>query len=112
MPTGSEGADFASAVVYLTSQAHHCIEKALRIAGMAEARVRHVPIDDRFRMRPDALEAAIAADRRAGLRPWLVIAAAGTTDTGAVDPLDAIAIVAGGSDAGSTWMRRTAASSC
>ncbi len=91
---GLRGADFATAVVYLTSQAHHCIEKALRIAGMAEARIRHVPIDDHFRMRPDALEAAIAADRAAGLRPWLVIAAAGTTDTGAVDPLDAIGIVA------------------
>ncbi len=92
---GLKGADFASAVVYLTLQAHHCIEKALRIAGMGEAQIRHVAMDDRFRMRPDALEQAIAADRASGLRPWLVIAAAGTTDTGAVDPLDAIATVAG-----------------
>jgi aromatic-L-amino-acid decarboxylase len=92
---GLKGADFASAVVYLTSQAHHCIEKALRIAGMAEVQVRHVPIDERFRMRPDALAEAIAEDRARGLRPWLVVAAAGTTDTGAVDPLDAIATIAG-----------------
>ena len=92
---GLKGADFASAVVYLTSQAHHCIEKALRLAGMGEAQVRHVAMDDRFRMRPDALEQAIAGDRARGLRPWLVIAAAGTTDTGAVDPLDAIATIAG-----------------
>ena len=91
---GLKGADYASAVVYLTSQAHHCLEKALRVAGMGEARVRQVPIDQRFRMRPDALAQAIAEDRREGLRPWLVIAAAGTTDTGAVDPLDAIAEVA------------------
>jgi len=91
---GLKGADYASAVVYLTPQAHHCLEKALRIAGMGEAQVRHIPIDDRFRMRPEALEAAIAADRAQGLKPWLIAAAAGTTDTGAVDPLDAIATIA------------------
>jgi len=89
-----KGADYASAVVYLTSQAHHCLEKALRIAGLGEARVRQIPIDDRFRMRPEALEAAIAADRAQGLKPWLIVAAAGTTDTGVVDPLDAIATIA------------------
>jgi glutamate/tyrosine decarboxylase-like PLP-dependent enzyme len=81
-------------VVYLTTQAHHCIEKALRIAGLGEAPVRHVPMDDGFRMRPEALAQCIALDRADGLRPWLVIAAAGTTDTGAVDPLDAIAMIA------------------
>ncbi|HET9039136.1 MAG TPA: pyridoxal-dependent decarboxylase [Gemmatimonadales bacterium] len=91
---GLKGADYATAVVYLTSQAHHCIEKALRIAGLGEAPVRRVAMDDRFRMRPEALAECIAADRAAGLRPWLVIAAAGTTDTGAVDPLDAIATIA------------------
>jgi len=91
---GLKGADFATAVVYLTTQAHHCVEKALRIAGLGEVQVRYIPIDERFRMRPDALEQAIAADRREGLRPWMIIAAAGTTDTGAVDPLDAIATIA------------------
>lgn len=91
---GLRGADYAKAVVYLTDQAHHCIAKALRIAGMAEAQVRSVPMDDRWRMRPDALDQAIAADRAAGLNPWLVVAAAGTTDTGAIDPLDALADIA------------------
>ncbi len=91
---GLRGADFAKAVVYLTSQAHHCIEKALRIAGMGEAQLRRVPVDERFRMRTDALEAAIAADRSQGFSPWLITAAAGTVDTGAVDPLEAIASVA------------------
>ncbi len=91
---GLHGADFHRAVVYLTSQAHHSVAKALRIAGLGEAVVRAVAIDDRFRMRPDALATCIAADRALGLRPWLVIAAAGTTDTGAVDPLDRIADVA------------------
>ena len=91
---GLKGADFASAVVYLTAQAHHCIEKALRIAGLGEVQMRRVPMDERFRMRPDALAQAVAADRTRGLRPWLIIASAGTTDTGAVDPLEAAAAVA------------------
>jgi aromatic-L-amino-acid/L-tryptophan decarboxylase len=91
---GLKAADFSSVVVYLTTQAHYCIDKALRIAGLGEAQVRQVAIDGRFRMRPEALAQTIAADREAGLRPWLVIAAAGTTDTGAVDPLAAIADVA------------------
>jgi aromatic-L-amino-acid decarboxylase len=91
---GLRGADYARAVVYLTTQAHHAVEKSLRIAGLAEAPLRYVNMDERFRMRPDALTAAIAADRAAGLRPWLVAAAAGATDTGAVDPLDALADVA------------------
>ena len=91
---GLKAADFASAVVYLTSQAHHCLEKALRLAGLAEAPVRHLPMDDHFRMVPAALEAAIHEDRARGLRPWLIIAAAGTTDTGAIDPLDQIATIA------------------
>jgi glutamate/tyrosine decarboxylase-like PLP-dependent enzyme len=91
---GLRAADFGSAVVYLTSQAHHCIGKALHIAGMGETPVRQVATDEAYRMRPDALAAAMAEDRAAGLRPWLVIASAGTTDTGAVDPLGAIAKVA------------------
>ena len=89
-----KGADYARAVVYATAQAHHSIVKALRIAGMAEAHVRHIPMDVRYRMRPAALAEAIARDRQDGLMPWLIIAAAGTTDTGAVDPLDAIADIA------------------
>lgn len=91
---GLKSAGFARAVVYLTAQAHHCIEKALHIAGLGEAQVRFVEMDAGWRMRPDALEHAIAADRAAGLNPWLVIAAAGTTDTGAVDPLDAVGAIA------------------
>ncbi len=91
---GLRGADYARAVVYLTTQAHHAVDKALRIAGMGEAQLRYVALDEGFRMRPDALADAIAADRVAGLRPWLVAAAAGATDTGAVDPLHAVADVA------------------
>ncbi len=80
-------------VVYLTPQVHHCIHKALRIAGLGQAQVRHVPLDERFRMRPEALRQMVEEDRAAGLKPFLVVASAGTTDTGAIDPLNAIADV-------------------
>ena len=88
------GAEYANAVVYLTRQAHHCVDKALRIAGMAEAQLRYIEMDSGYRMRPGALSEAISADRRNGMIPWLVVASAGTTDVGAVDPLDAIADIA------------------
>jgi glutamate/tyrosine decarboxylase-like PLP-dependent enzyme len=91
---GLQGAGYAKSVVYLTEQTHHCVDKALRLIGMAEAPVRRVAMDERYRMRPEALAAAIAADRAGGLRPWLVAAAAGTTDTGAVDPLAALGEIA------------------
>ncbi|MGI9038988.1 MAG: pyridoxal phosphate-dependent decarboxylase family protein [Gemmatimonadota bacterium] len=103
---GLKAADFPQVAVYLTSQAHHCIEKALRLTGLGEAQIRHIPADDRYRMRPDALEAAIARDREAGLTPWLVVATAGTTDLGVVDPLEPIGGVA--KDAG-CWFHVDAA---
>lgn len=77
--------------IYATRFAHHCIDKALHIAGLAKSPRRAVATDARHRMRPDALEQTIEADRAAGIEPWLVIASAGTVDTGAVDPLADIA---------------------
>jgi glutamate/tyrosine decarboxylase-like PLP-dependent enzyme len=91
---GLRAADVPTAVVYLTAQAHHSIDRALRIAGLGEVQVRYIPMDHRYRMRPEALDQAIAADRAQRLRPWLIVAAAGTTDTGAVDPLAALADIA------------------
>ncbi len=92
---GLRAAEYSRAVVYGTEQMHHCLEKALHIAGLGECQVRHVPMDDGGRMRPTELAAAVAEDRRAGRRnPWMVIASAGTTDVGAVDPLDEIGEVA------------------
>ncbi len=88
-----KSADFAKAVVYLTNQAHHSVQKALHLTGLGEAQVRQIAVDECFRMRPEALEEAITADRLLGFKPWLVVGAAGATDTGAVDPLDAIADV-------------------
>jgi aromatic-L-amino-acid/L-tryptophan decarboxylase len=91
---GLRARDFDRVVVYLTAQAHHCIDKALQIAGMGECVRRFIPMDEGCRMRPDALDATVAEDRAAGLVPWLVVGSAGTTDVGAIDPLDAIADVA------------------
>lgn len=91
---GVRAADVPRAVIYLTSHVHHSVAKAIRIAGLGEAIVRHVPMDGRHRMDADALDALVSADAAGGRRPFLVIASAGTTDVGAVDPLEAIADVA------------------
>ena len=88
-----DAGNFERAVVYTSSQAHHSIAKAVRLSGIPPANVRSVAVDSAFRMRPDDLARAIADDRECGLRPFLVIAAAGTTNTGAIDPLPAIADV-------------------
>jgi len=80
--------------VYLTGFAHHCIDKALRIAGRARAPRRSIATDERHRMRADALAEALERDRAEGVRPWLIVASAGTVDTGAVDPLREIAALA------------------
>jgi len=85
---------FEKAVVYLTSQTHHSVTKALRIAGLGECVQRFVPLDAAYRMRSEALDKSIRNDRRAGLRPWLVVASAGSTDVGAVDPLNSIGQIA------------------
>ena len=88
-----DAGNFERAVVYTSTQAHHSIVKAVRLAGIPPANVRAVAVDDDFRMRTDALEQAIRDDRKKGLRPFLVIAAAGTTNTGAVNPLGPVADV-------------------
>ena len=83
--------DFLKGTLYVSDQGHHCIRKAALLAGFPAANVREVPSDAAFRMRLDALEARVAADRAAGLTPFLVVASAGTTNTGAVDDLDGLA---------------------
>jgi len=87
--------------VYLTRFAHHCVDKALRIAGRARAPRRLIETDADHRMRLDALAKALERDRAEGIRPWLVVASAGTVDTGAVDPLGGIADLCAEHDA---WM--------
>ncbi|MGV8946840.1 MAG: pyridoxal phosphate-dependent decarboxylase family protein [Lutibacter sp.] len=81
-------------VVYLSEQVHHSTQKALRIIGLEDVIIRYVPIDAHHKIKPDALEELIKRDISAGLQPFLVVATAGTTDTGAIDPLDEIATIA------------------
>ncbi len=91
---GIRARDVERCVLYRTDQVHHCVAKALRIAGLAEVQDRPVPMDDLYRMDADALERLIREDLAAGLRPFMVVSSAGTTDAGAVDPLERIHQVA------------------
>lgn len=81
-------------VVYMSRQVHHSVYKALRIIGLEDIAIRHIPLDGRHRMKADMLAEMVGDDRDEGLNPFMVVATAGTTDTGAVDPLDEIAAIA------------------
>lgn len=86
--------DFLKGTLYASEQAHHAIEKAALLAGFPSGRVREIPTDRDYRIRVDALAQAIAADRARGLSPFFVVGNAGTTNTGAVDDIDALADLA------------------
>ena len=77
--------------IYASAEAHVVIGRAADLLGLGQDAVRSIPVDERFRMRPDVLEQAIAADLDAGVRPAAVVATAGTTGSGAIDPLERIA---------------------
>lgn len=82
------------AVIYLTEQVHHCVQKAIRIAGLYEATIRYIPMDENYRMDADYLEVQVRVDKKNGLIPFLVVGSAGTTDVGAIDPLERIGTIA------------------
>ena len=82
-----KGERITKSVAYLSGQTHHCVTKALRIIGLEDLVLRTLPTDGRSRIRTEALTESIKKDRELGLNPFLVIGSAGTTDTGAVDPL-------------------------
>ncbi|THB80604.1 MAG: amino acid decarboxylase [Desulfobacteraceae bacterium] len=84
---GIRAKDVERSVIYMTEHTHHCVEKAIRIAGLSESIIRFVDIDDTLRMRADHLADRVRADKGEGLNPFLLIATAGTTNTGSVDPL-------------------------
>jgi glutamate/tyrosine decarboxylase-like PLP-dependent enzyme len=91
---GLRSRDYARASVYVTSQEHYSVRKAVHLAGVAEAPCRIVAVDEDYRLAPESLAAHIRKDREDGLIPWLVVSTAGTTNTGAVDPLDAVSEIA------------------
>ncbi len=82
------GRERSRATVYLSEEAHSSVQRALAVTGVAPRHIRVLASDARQRLLPGELAAAIAADRAAGRLPACVIATAGTTGTGAVDPLE------------------------
>lgn len=81
-------------VAYAAASAHGCVAQAFAISGLGTQALRRVPVGADHRMDLVALDALVAADRAAGLRPFLVVGTAGTVDTGAVDDLQALSAVA------------------
>ena len=85
-----KGPKIEKSVVYLSEQVHHCVQKALRIIGLEDVLIRYIALDDHHRMRVDLLDQQITGDIEKGFNPFLIVASAGTTDTGVMDPLKAI----------------------
>ena len=84
----------APLVLYTSEHANLSIDRAALGAGIGRANIRHIPADDDFRMRPEALAAAIEADLAAGRKPFCVVPTLGTTSSSSLDPLPAIAAIA------------------
>lgn len=103
---GINSINVRTSVIYYGQQSHHSVYKALHTTGLYEAVQRMIPLTDNYRIDIVKLEQQMTEDKAAGLKPFLVVASAGTTDTGAVDPLDAIADI---SERFGTWFHVDAA---
>ncbi len=88
------GEDFSRGTIYISDQTHHCVAKAVRLAGIPRANLRVLPADEHFRLDPERVRAAIKEDRDRGMQPFLLVGSGGTTNTGAIDPLDECADLA------------------
>jgi aromatic-L-amino-acid/L-tryptophan decarboxylase len=91
--TGLAGSPLPPLRVYCSQHAHSSVDKAMIVLGLGIESLRRVPVDADFRLRADALAAAMMADERAGYRPMAVVATVGTTSTASVDPLPEIAAI-------------------
>jgi glutamate/tyrosine decarboxylase-like PLP-dependent enzyme len=94
-------------VLYVSPQAHHSFLKAARLSGLGTEAVREVRVDSRLRMIPEDLRTYIREDREAGCSPFLVVATAGSTSAGVVDPILDLAQVA--DEEGGLWLHVDAA---
>jgi aromatic-L-amino-acid decarboxylase len=74
--------------IYLTEQSHNSVQRALKVAGLDPELSRLVPVDSRFRMDTERLRSFIQKDLAQGYKPWIIISALGTTNTGSVDPIE------------------------
>lgn len=104
--TNRLGENFLRGTIYTSAQAHHSVMKAASLAGFPARNVRKIGVDERFRIRLDELERQIDLDAAEGFEPFLIVANAGSTDFGAVDPLSALADLAGRRD---LWLHIDAA---
>ena len=87
--------DFLAGTIYVTDQVHASVTKSAMLAGFPQRSIRVVPRDAQLCMEPSALRQMVRADRDAGSVPFLAVASAGTTNSGAIDPLNDVAGVAG-----------------
>jgi glutamate/tyrosine decarboxylase-like PLP-dependent enzyme len=84
----------AQPVMYVSAESHHSLSRAARITGLGAEAMREVPVDDDLRMKTSALQSLIRRDREKGCAPFLIVATAGTTNAGAIDPLNSLADIA------------------
>jgi aromatic-L-amino-acid decarboxylase len=89
----AEGLSGRRMAVYCSAEVHYSVTRAVELLGIGSNNLRDLPIDEAHRMRPEALAVAIDLDRADGITPVAVVATAGTTLTGAIDPIDPIAEV-------------------
>ncbi len=93
-PEARKSGEFPQLVLYASEHAHSSVDKGALVVGAGLDHIRHVPSDERFRMRPDALEQMIQEDLAAGRKPFCIVATAGTTSAASIDPIPEIAAVA------------------
>lgn len=98
--------NFLSGTIYTSTQVHASVQKAARLAGFPLDNIRAIEIDNQFRIKPLELLKAIEIDKNKGLTPFLIVASAGTTNTGAVDPISTLVDIA---KANNMWLHIDAA---
>ncbi len=98
--------DFSRGTLYISEETHYCVPKAARIAGFRDWQIRRIAVDARRRIDTRALAHAVDVDRTKGLKPFLIIANVGTTNTGAIDDIPRLLSIARGH---SMWLHADAA---